>query len=45
MRKLVICMDGTGNEIGDSETNVLKFYRSLSQDDDQLTHYILGVGT
>lgn len=45
MRKLVICMDGTGNEIGDSETNVLKFYRSLSQDDTQLTHYILGVGT
>jgi len=45
MRKLVICMDGTGNEIGDTETNVLKFYRSLVQDDAQKTHYILGVGT
>lgn len=44
MRKLVICMDGTGNEIGDSETNVLKFYRSFSQDAAQKTHYILGVG-
>jgi len=44
MRKIVICMDGTGNEIGDSETNVLKFYRSLVQDETQKTHYILGVG-
>ena len=38
-------MDGTGNQIGDSETNIVKFYRSLSQDEEQLTHYIMGVGT
>ncbi|MCG6902969.1 MAG: DUF2235 domain-containing protein [Rhodobacter sp.] len=44
MRKIVLCMDGTGNEIGDTETNVLKFYRSLSQTNGQITHYILGVG-
>ena len=45
MRKLIVCLDGTGNEIGDSETNVLKLYRSLSQNGDQLTHYFMGVGT
>ncbi|MCP3969440.1 MAG: DUF2235 domain-containing protein [Rhodobacteraceae bacterium] len=44
-RKLFVFMDGTGNEIGDAQTNVLKLYRSLQQDEQQLGHYIMGVGT
>lgn len=45
MRKIVICMDGTGNAVGDRETNVLKLYKSLDDDDTQITHYVMGVGT
>ena len=44
-RKLFLFMDGTGNEIGDAQTNVLKLYRSFQQDDLQFGHYIMGVGT
>ncbi len=45
MRKIVICIDGTGNEIGARESNVLKLYKALKKDDTQLAHYVLGVGT
>ncbi|KMW57449.1 hypothetical protein AIOL_002413 [Candidatus Rhodobacter oscarellae] len=45
MRKLIVCMDGTGNEIGDGETNIVKFYRGFTQDENQLTFYVMGVGT
>ncbi len=45
IRKIVICMDGTGNEIGDRETNVLKIYKTLAQTDTQMAQYTLGVGT
>ncbi|MCI2398288.1 DUF2235 domain-containing protein [Aliiroseovarius subalbicans] len=45
MRKIVLCMDGTGNEIGDRESNVLKLYKALKQNDRQLVHYTQGVGT
>lgn len=44
-RKLVICIDGTGNEIGDRETNVLKLYKCLAQTETQRIHYVMGVGT
>lgn len=45
-RKIVICIDGTGNEIGDRESNVLKLYKALKHDEDtQIAHYVLGVGT
>jgi uncharacterized protein (DUF2235 family)/membrane protease YdiL (CAAX protease family) len=44
-RKLVVCLDGTGNEIGPSISNVLKLYRMIVRDDDQLVYYDPGVGT
>ena len=45
MRKLIICLDGTGNAVGSCETNVLKLYKALNETEDQLTHYVMGVGT
>jgi uncharacterized protein (DUF2235 family)/membrane protease YdiL (CAAX protease family) len=44
-RKLVVLLDGTGNQIGANLSNVLKFYRTLDQDEDQLVYYDPGVGT
>ena len=44
-RRIVICFDGTGNEVGDRESNMLKLYKGLTQDEDQITHYVPGVGT
>jgi uncharacterized protein (DUF2235 family) len=44
-RKLVVLLDGTGNQIGANLSNVLKFYRCLDQDDDQRVYYDPGVGT
>lgn len=44
-RKLVVLLDGTGNQIGANLSNVLKFYRMLEQDEDQLVYYDPGVGT
>ncbi len=44
-RKLVVLLDGTGNEIGSNLSNVLKFYRMLEKDEDQLVYYDPGVGT
>lgn len=45
MTKIIICIDGTGNEIGDRESNVLKLYKALKKDEQQIAHYVLGVGT
>ena len=45
MRKIIICMDGTGNEIGDHESNILKIYQCLDQTEDQMVYYVQGVGT
>ncbi|WP_162932983.1 DUF2235 domain-containing protein [Roseovarius sp. EL26] len=44
-RKLVVCLDGTGNEIEKSESNVLRLYKSLKRTEDQLVYYQPGVGT
>ncbi|MEZ5714884.1 MAG: DUF2235 domain-containing protein [Paracoccaceae bacterium] len=45
-RKIVICIDGTGNEIGARATNILKLYKTLDKDaPDQEAHYFMGVGT
>lgn len=44
-RKLVVLLDGTGNEIGSNLSNVLKFYTMLKQTADQLVYYDPGVGT
>lgn len=49
MKKLVVCCDGTGNEIGENISNVLKFYRMLKKSNGaksrQVVFYHPGVGT
>lgn len=44
-RNIVILCDGTGNEIAENQSNVLKFYRVLKKDDEQLAFYDPGIGT
>lgn len=44
-RKLVVCLDGTGNEIEANESNILRLYKCLQRTDDQLVYYNPGVGT
>ncbi len=44
-RRLIICCDGTRNEIKEHQSNVLKFFRIVKKDDSQLAYYDPGVGT
>ena len=44
-KRIVICCDGTGNEIGRVASNVLKLYRILRRSDEQRVFYSSGVGT
>lgn len=44
-RNIVICLDGTGNQIEENLSNVLKLYRTLEKTDRQLVFYDQGVGT
>ena len=44
-KKIVICCDGTANQLNDQLSNVLKFYRILQKTNDQLVYYSPGVGT
>jgi len=44
-KNIVICCDGTGNEINDIHSNVLKLYRVLKKSPDQVVYYDPGVGT
>jgi uncharacterized protein (DUF2235 family) len=44
-KNIVICCDGTGNQINDKLSNVLKLYRVLQKSADQLVYYNPGVGT
>jgi len=44
-KKIVICCDGTGNEYGRNNTNVVDLYELLIRDDDQVAFYDPGVGT
>lgn len=49
MRNLVVCCDGTGNEVGENISNVLKLYRVLRKTEKtvprQVVFYDPGVGT
>lgn len=49
MKNIVICCDGTGNEIGENISNVLKLYRCLRKTDRTQPHQVVfydpGVGT
>ena len=46
-KKIVICCDGTGNEFGDTNSNVIKLYHTLNLEnkDEQIAYYHPGVGT
>jgi uncharacterized protein (DUF2235 family) len=44
-KNIVICCDGTGNEFGQRNSNVIKLYRTLIRSDQQLTYYHPGLGT
>src|SRR5882724_2142920 len=45
-KNIVICCDGTGNEFGDTNSNVVKLYQMLVADPNrQITYYHPGLGT
>jgi len=44
-KNIVICCDGTGNEFGDRNSNVVKVYQMLVLDPTQVAYYHPGVGT
>jgi len=45
-RNIVVCCDGTGNEFGDHNSNVVKLYSALIVDgQNQIAYYHPGVGT
>ena len=44
-RNIVICCDGTGNEFGEQNSNVVKLYSTLVIDNAQVGYYHPGVGT
>ncbi len=44
-KNIVICLDGTGNQIEENLSNVLKLYRTLEKSDTQIVFYDQGVGT
>ena len=45
MKNIVVCCDGTGNEYGPNNTNVVKLYQSVVRDAAQIAFYDPGVGT
>jgi uncharacterized protein (DUF2235 family) len=44
-KNIVICCDGTGNQIESNLSNVLKLFRVLEKNESQLVYYNPGVGT
>jgi uncharacterized protein (DUF2235 family) len=44
-KNIVVCSDGTGNQYGKNNTNVVKAFEVLIKHDDQLVCYEPGVGT
>ncbi len=44
-KKIIVFCDGTGNEIKEHQSNVLKFYRVLKKDKSQVAFYDTGIGT
>lgn len=44
-KNIVLCCDGTNNEIAGDQTNVLRLFRMLVRDASQLIYYDAGVGT
>lgn len=44
-RNIVVCCDGTGNQFGTANSNVVKLYWTLSRQDKQTAYYHPGLGT
>lgn len=44
-KNIVVCCDGTGNEYGENNTNVVDMYEPVVRDKDQIAYYDPGVGT
>jgi uncharacterized protein (DUF2235 family) len=44
-KKIVICCDGTGNQFGKQNSNVVKLYKMLVCNAEQIAYYHPGVGT
>lgn len=44
-KNIVVCCDGTGNQYGSANSNVVKLYWTLSAEDEQCAYYHPGVGT
>ncbi|MFC1969515.1 DUF2235 domain-containing protein [Chloroflexota bacterium] len=44
-KNIVVCYDGTGNEYGKNNTNVVKVFEAIVRDDTQIAFYDPGVGT
>jgi uncharacterized protein (DUF2235 family) len=44
-RNIIVCCDGTNNEFGSVNTNVVRVVEAAIQDDGQLVYYDPGVGT
>ena len=45
-KNIVICLDGTNNQFGKDNTNIIKLYRMLERNpQEQITYYDPGVGT
>jgi uncharacterized protein (DUF2235 family) len=44
-KNIVICSDGTSNEFGENNTNVVKLHTVLERGEAQATFYDPGVGT
>ena len=44
-KNIVVCCEGTGNEINDHISNVLKLFRVLNKDVNQYVYYDPGIGT
>jgi len=44
-RNIVVCCDGTDNEVATDSTNVLRLFRMLERDQRQIAYYDGGVGT
>jgi uncharacterized protein (DUF2235 family) len=45
VKSIVICCDGTGNEFGENNTNVVETYALSKKADAQIVFYDPGVGT
>ena len=44
-KNIIMCYDGTGNEYGPNNTNVVGIFEAILRDDDQIAFYDPGVGT